>query len=362
MISAEDKLFLQIHDYLNGDLMGEEKKLFEENLKTNPSLQEVLEFQELANTLVINNRLLDVSKTSQKAIFEIKQKNKIKKGSLLFGVIGILIGIVVFYIKDEKTYSIEKNSPQNNEDTTSEIKSTIPDKELDSIQIETKEKITTKREVSKVETVEKIIILPKDSVVEEKTIEKQPSIPIINQFKTENEVKIEKETKINCSFVDIAIKTEVFAACNDEKDGKIEIIEIKGGEKPYSTEIFDTYKNKVNSSNFLLAGKYQLIIRDKNNCEKSLFVVVPEKKCESIDAVFNPFIGETWELNEYDKNGIITIYQKNGQILFEQRVKAFEKFNWNGQDLHGQIKDGYYIFVFTFEDASIIKGEITVTK
>lgn len=361
MMSPEDILFLQIHDYLNGDLIGEEKKQFEEMLKDNPTLHAEVEFQQLANTLVINNRLLDVSNTSRETVSKIKKNKTHKRYLLITGLISLasVLGLLTFISnnKEQENITPTKVSEKKVENTPILVSDTsIDDKHLIEIskpQIKTTQtKQNNTIEENKPEKIQKDTIFSKEEhILVKEILKEEKNYPITTQ-----------KTELSCENVKIDLKTSVKPACLGENDGSISISSISGGEKPYRTDYYNSYKNKLNSITFVSAGLYFITIVDQNKCEKTFKIEVPEKECETIDAVFNPFIGETWDLREYDKSGTITIYQKNGQKLYEQKVQAFDKFRWDGRNSLGQITDGYFIFVFTFDDGSVVKGEITVTK
>lgn len=356
----EDKTYRLIEEYLNKNLRGEELNAFEKELQGNIDLQQTLKLQKLANELVIENRLLQVK--------DILHEQKPTGGNstwkfIIGGVAGILLltGIIVFTSKDKTKEQLQ----------IAAAKSTKPELEVTTERVESKQGLQNKPEV--LSKKESFIPAPENTtaIVQEEAIV-TPSDSGTTSVSTKTEKKEEKnseeKTPVNtspanpCSAVHITAKVSTHAACTGEENGSILITEIKGGNPPYKTHVFERNTALNNTALALSAGTYHVEIKDQKGCLKKFENIIVAKKACPKDYSFNPFIGESWNIPSGSDHGKLFIYNDSGNVYFEKEIASGAEEQWSGESKSGEINTGYFIFVVKYNDGTQTQGSVTIVR
>lgn len=369
-----------IDAYLKGELRGQELVDFEKSITENPALKVEIEKTKAVNKLVIQHRLLDVKKIAQ--LEEAKLKGS--KNTLLKGIIGGLIGISIlgagtlYFQKeanDEKLPSSNKKDKSTENFITSVEEKSKPTNLPKDTLPEVNNKKTKKAEAL-VKEVDKSSTKDTSTHSEQKTIDKTSSDKItvdstIIKEETEKDKSVKTEVKNTsevpqvtikpCDTTTITIKSTSIATCKGKEEGEIVINGISGGKAPYQKTLLSFSGEEVYSYANLKSGKYTLSIKDRNSCTTDVSVVIKEKNCP-INDHFNPSMGQVWEIPSSEKNGKITIFTRNGSVVYEQQLYADEPSTWDGYGNNGSMPAGYYIFVIEYRDGDQLKGSITISE
>jgi len=351
--------FDDIENYLNGTI--ENREAFELAMTLNPELKQKVQVTELANNLIIENRLLAVEELVK------NQANKpafsVKKWLTGLGLLS-LIGATLFFLSVDKEIKPAQQTNQN--PVKQDIK--IEEKKSSDINPSPEENQNKKKETSvKVESK-----LPETNIIHE-----NKDFQVISPTKTDTvkqEVgKFEKqinlkpaEPKIDlpvdpCKNAAITISTTIKESCYGQENGYLQIVSIEGGTEPYQKTLQNSVNEDVSNYTQLASGKYKLSITDKNGCKKTQSFVVENRFCE-IDDSFNPSLGETWNIPSFTEIGILTIRNSAGNIVFEKEIPASETLIWDGKNKNGEIETGYLLFFIQYKSGSKQKGSVTLVR
>ena len=91
-------------------------------------------------------------------------------------------------------------------------------------------------------------------------------------------------------------------------------------------------------------------------------VEIENKECRKAQQTysFNPAYGETITIKA-DGDGIITIRNRAGVVVFSGNVSSGEDFTWDGQTLSGGISTpGLYIYSLEYKNGNSVRGEILI--
>ena len=130
-------------------------------------------------------------------------------------------------------------------------------------------------------------------------------------------------------------------------NGNVSVL-VAGGTAPYQY----LWSNNATTNNVtgLLAGAYTIVVTDKNNCKKSLSVIVEEDSC--VDVIIHDVItpngdgiNDVWlieGIQNYSKN-TVQIFDKWGSMLYE---KNGYNNDWTGRGSKGELlPDGTYFYL-----------------
>jgi hypothetical protein len=377
-MSFQEEIFDKIEAYLNGELDATEVKAFEHQISIDESLKQELEKHQIANALIVEQRLL--------AVKNILQTEKVKStdssfnkplGFIVLAVATIGVGASLFLnqkgdtavvvkqekIKSEivsnvaKSNSVRSNGSANQSNTivmkgthetqaaTSEQNNGFHKHQIQLIgnQMGLNEKYNSKPDSSN------IFIEKKNVVPQQKTTDNTPIVkPMVSTTP--------------CEQVSIQASVKTTPSCMDKASGSIFVQSITGGTKPYSISLSSNTNGSV-SNGEIPKGMYQALITDAKGCTHTYSnLVIDEKECP-IDYSFNPFYGdEEWNIAPQASDGQLEIFNKGGVLYYQKNIPAQITYKWNGMGIGNQVIPGYYIFVIKYADGTVKRGSVTIVQ
>jgi hypothetical protein len=356
---SEDETYQLIENYLSGVLSKEEKSVFEKQLFTDVELSKQFRLHQLANELVIENRLQSVNNIL------LEEKNKGNSGNnltkIIFSAVILVAGTVLFVTWKNKNTStntnpasIEAASSKANvplvSESKTEEKNNLPQKKTETVP--TSSSVQPENNKILISGASEKIISETRPEEKNKEIKEEVSVPAPVQ---------EKNTSSPCAAVHLEAKVAATASCKDESNGAIYVREFTGGTAPYSVSIKNRQQEYVSSLN-IPAGIYTIVIQDKKGCSNTITnFQIPEKLCEK-EYTFNPFMEELLTLPTHEQYGTLSIYERSGNLYFSKETEPSETIQWNGYSKNGELNAGYFIFVLSLKDGQTIKGGITIVR
>lgn len=170
-------------------------------------------------------------------------------------------------------------------------------------------------------------------------------------------VVLQVETDLGCRvtaiqevliYPDVEVDTLIATPeCNGGDNGAITITNIQMGTPPYQYSWDGGPFSPNNSLTGLTVGTYNLVIRDANNCETELDILVKELELTVAPVVTPP-------LCNGDDNGIITLNVTNGTGPYQ--------FDWGSGFIPSNTQGGFTAGTYTIQgvDAELCKGTFTV--
>ena len=366
----DESLYEKIDLYLAGKLSEEELVNFNNRLKEDSALAELVHYQEVANTVVKGQHLAQV-KELMDADFE-KGRVKPNKNNTRWWLGGLLaIGVLISVgIYNQNTKSVHKPVNTDESLTPTLILPEKPQKEeaqavVELVDKEKKPSVKVNTSITEEHTLVKIDSSPPIKIVSE------PAKPFVNaaEVKLKKEI-IQPEKEIICG---ISAKALVSAqpSCVEENTGviTIELQMVKNAEKPYQFKVEDAYGKAVvqQSSSFtsLMSEYYNVILIDANKCTKDLArdVFVDVKECNKHKtASFSPNYGEVFQLPTPKEDGAtIIIYSKYGEEVFEATLSKYNSEAWDGKNKEGVTQSpGIYIYRIMYKNESHEIGEVLI--
>lgn len=370
-MSYPKDIYNNLDAFLKGNLQGAELQEFEAAMLHDPELAEKVENARFLQKLVFKNRLLTIKDLAKQEEARLVNKNQyIKKGMIggaLFTLILVTIGIIQ-YNKKENTaakLSIETPGKEQEVGVSSAIgKSNFEKKsnpELPNANSENSKMLISNDTGMPPSQSYKAIVdttLPKIPV-DNASIKPEISKSEDSKDLTGSDTKVKDDNTQPCGLVQLKAKISITPTCIGRTNGAIEAINISGGDRPYTQNLFLNGR-EVYSNSGLKAGNYELVITDNKNCQQRFTAQVSEINCP-INDYFNPSFGEVWNIPVTDKAGKLTIYTKSGTPIYQMDLKRNTAATWNGIDKYERLEAGYFIFVIEFEDGEVLKGSVTIT-
>lgn len=351
-----------IEEYLLDMMTTAERSSFEKEMESNPELQREVNAHRLANDIVIERRLMDV-KATLKAIDQKSFSNMWKW--VIGGGIGLALLAGFLFLPTDKTVSVAtldqpkmaispELSPRHKEETVVE---TQPKRS-----VEVKGTAPSKPSTALPETQKQLTLEPTTlpAVI--------ASTPTAEASKAELPVEIDKpETKPipvpvdPCKWVTLSADISATPTCHGKSEGLVRISRIKGGTLPYKTTLLDE-KNQEVTTTSLSKGVYAIVITDAKGCSQRFEKISIGSKACSENIVFNPTLGETWEIPSSEQDGVLKVYDNAGSLYFWKEIQAFDKEHWSGRASNGEQKQGYFLYEIQYKDGSSAQGSITLVK
>jgi len=370
-MSYPKDIYNNLDAFLKGNLQGADLQEFEEELLHNPELAEKVENGRFLQKLVFQNRLLtikDLAKQEEARRLGNK-KLYIKLGMVGAGLLTLIlatIGILQYYKKED---TAEKQSIENPGNEQKIVGSSAIGKS-DSEKKSNPELPSANPGNSKILKSNNTGITPSENynvivdTILPKIIDNADIKPEVSKSEDSKNIsgpdtKVKDENTQPCDLVQLKAKISTAPACIGRTNGKIEAINISGGTKPYTQDLFSNGR-EVYSNSGLKAGNYELVITDSKNCQQRFTAQVSEISCP-VNDYFNPSFGEVWNIPMTDKAGKLTIYTKSGTPIYQMDLKRNSAATWNGIDKYERLEAGYFIFVIEYEDGEVLKGSVTIT-
>lgn len=372
-MNFQDKTYEHIEDFLNGRLNPSEQEAFALQIELNPDLAQQVEAHQLANELVLEHKLLDVKTILNEEIRKTERWKNIRKAIAIGAGIVAAVMLITFLSvkKNEVTESGSSIAPENKTKTLA----AGSQKKTESIEQDKRQPASSPEQVihqAKSSPVESV----SDQTVEE---EKAPVIsdtvaidqevkvdPVVASADTmakadqENKQKTDSAPADPCATAIISAKISTEAACEQEKNGRINL-RITGGNSPYSSNIINK-EGEIVSGNNLPAGIYKIAIQDAKGCTKTYpEVIITEKACVK-EYSFNPFIGEVFEIPAYSQEGVFEVYDNTGKLLLSKILTSGSNDTWDGSSMTGEVTTGYFMFRIKYSDNKQKQGYITIVR
>lgn len=369
-MSSEDQLYQEIENYLKGNLTADGKTAFEQRLAADAGLQNKVALSKLANTLVIENRLLEVKQALGDVHNNPGKPNTWKK--IILGITGVLlVGNAALFIfnSKEKTISTQNTAKQTVENISTPAPLSAPEINNSS---ETslgkgKTNIANKPTITNPPSSENVIVEERKATTDSlPTASVQSSVPI----KPEPEIKeiipvapVQPAAVASpCMSIHIKAKTVTVNPCEGEENGSISISDIKNGYAPYSLQLKDKSGTEVHSYYNLKAGNYSANITDSKGCIQEIKnIILSEKRC-SKDYAFNPFTGEVWNIPISENSGTLIIHDKAGDLYLQKELNAGTQESWDGYSQQGELKAGYFIYTINYKNGTLVSGSVSIVK
>ena len=370
----EESTYELIDLFLSGSMPANHEFLTQ--LKADPQLAEEVEVQKLVRNAVVDFRLMEVSKQLHGLKNQVQPtpaKSKVGRWVLLALSIGIMLSGILFINKNNDKHSpvniIKKSDPDPNSFNGKEEHFPVIREDSKIKRIENGKKSSDKGYTN----IPLAIYPSPDSplVPEALLSDKKPIEIISHQTITEDSIKgrsVNQDFTFTrpCDTTSIKAVIKKVQPCDKTNTGSLHLENVSGGALPYTFSIdggkhFQADKIFLNLS----AGKFDLVIKDKNNClgEIGNNLELSAKPCvETNSYIFDP-TRDSWEIpNDKQKNGRITIYNKNGQVVYVKNFTIMEQLTWNGTSENGEIlKPGYYIYTIEQDGNSLKQGSVTLS-
>ena len=357
-----------IDKYLSGALSENETFDFDQKLKTDSEFSLKVKRQELANQLLVEQRLLNakdfISSYKHSSGLSSSQKWLIAIGSSLF----LFSAIGYVYLKNEPKESTPvKTQEKVIENNQKEI---IKDRD-------------TSGNLAKGKPESNIVPIPENntSIKEQKSVLPEPvskpenkvEVPF-NAHKASSKVAEkalsnqnlhEATQQPNPCVEKIQANIFPYASCKEQATGILDIRNIMGGKSPYSFSIDGGKTFAVKSTfNFLEGRSYTVILKDGNSCLSDISVVhIDSKNCDKAkESIFNPSVGEVWNFPMGDKKiAKVSIMNREGKLVYQAVHLSSHQESWNGKDASGNYSEvGLHYYIIEFEDGTVKDGYVTV--
>lgn len=309
-------------------------------------------------------KLDDLSKDFEKQFVSIQKRAIIRKIGLyaLIAFIGSLAALY-FYSNTKKT-DVNSIKTENIKPHTVALKSNSNDMGTFETNAKTANQISKKREVEQVETPAQLDILNADMSSKAESLTKTADNVTSNNSQIETTVTKEDkkaETENRCDNLHIVPSVQVIAACRFKSDGKINIISVSGGQKPFKYRLDDFNYEPSSQFKDLQEGTYSLQILDANGCEssKKLIEILEERCPDESDLVYS--IARDNELKIPVAIGDqLKIMDAKGNLVYQEKSEL-EYVVFNSNTIRNQaVKEGFYILFITKANGKNLKYEVTV--
>ncbi len=386
-MNNQDKHTGLIERYLDGEMSHEELAAFEAELLVNNALREELELYQFANSVIVENKLANVKGVIGEVAAEYSGKNSadvLRRGGIIGGgLVLILIAFIVFSGKNYYRQEQGEKIPTGGEEhivQTDLLPETVPDKipASDSPDV-------NKSSTISVEGIQKKKVAEPEKLSAGDTLSESDTLAVIQ--KTESAiagsdagnagegsantdpygigaghgaaVKEPLPEPDKCVNVNITAGSDVKHTCTGRNEGRIRITNVKGGTAPYHFQLSSGEENETGLFSDLGSGFYSVHVRDSHQCEFVQHIELRAERCR-LDLYLDPVSGRPVVLPEYGKAGVLTIFDKQGNLRLEKRVAENQQYEWYGEGNTGSLAPGYYLFIINYEDGAVQNGSITV--
>ena len=362
-MNEELEILSTIDDYLSGQLSGNALTSFESQMTNDAALAKKVKAQRLANELIFEenlNSLRDKIKTDLNTDnttgFIIRTVLSISLGILFVGVLGYF-GYSFFSQPLAKKELATSDKLKNQLPIVSENKvNTFAPSEISTAERQTISTNKTDKKESTVVINENVSSPFQLEKTETKATIETPS----TQYQKNTSPEIVKETtKPNsCDGFALKLDWELEATCFQKKDGKISlsVLSSQNSEGPYKYSI-DGGKKYQETSVFekLSDGNYSIHVLDSRGCvfENTTKVKIKIKPCTEMQSYsFSASSGDNWRIPvKEDKSGKITIFDKQGKIVYSSSLSPSDQNEWDGRNNNGQyLPIGEYVYELVYEE------------
>lgn len=383
-----------IEQYLNNLLSANERSEIDARINSDPGFAFEVEQQRKIQNIITEKSFLDIREELGKIHHNHIQKTRFSRKVWRWGLSGIIIPVVfipvilinksqdskekpneIYHLNsagidsvsydeqpEEKTIRINLKDTLHKNTTPPQIQNQS-DKTLETGWIDTaKQQANT--------TVVPVVSKNKDELLKNNPVSENTEIKPDNQempvIKEYPQVKENiKTTEKDCDNVAITSDIDLEKSCSDRPTGKIIIKSesIEGGEPPYTVSInkSDFYSQFIFET--LKMGNYTITIRDKNDCKSTQGSFFIESFDCTYEYAFAPDKGEIWEIPVQEKSGVLKIFTKSGQLIYNRDIEPDLKYEWTGRTNNGEeLPMGAYIFIIEFRNQRSFNGIVTIIR
>jgi hypothetical protein len=365
-MNREFEIYEYIDRYLQGELSEIELQQFKEKLQSDQEFKSIVEAQELAHEVLVYNEL---SKLKARMRDDLKQT---KNGFGNWGKVLVISAVAITGSLLTYTYLHKTESSSEKKTVQQEIKSQEP--QAENLEIPN-ESLNQKKPITVPETAKSAPVVKDSSDIKENHPVENPTEkkgPVSNSSDKEPTFvyplkEPEISTKVNCDVVHMFAEVRVDYGFKGQEEATI-IIDphsLKGGSGPYVYALDNSDFQIESRFTGIKDGKYQLKIKDHNNCistlKKEVVVKIPVKE---IDEAFVPSQGETWKFPiKENANAEITIVSKAGTVVYSASIVNGHPAEWDGRSNAGvELETGNYYFVIKYSATDLVKGHISIVR
>lgn len=365
----------QIDQYLKGELSSKEAAAFEEEMKNNPELAREVEYNQIANEIIVEDGLSSVKARLRK----IHEPSVVGKKLLTFSIaslmfIGLGVGTFLYYDDSEtntfstqpQAYNLQDNQ---NLDNSEILEDPVSTEEID-------ENSENELESGTSEEDKKAIIAntkPSEAInVEENNTTEVTDVEDVLSADT---VVVKKDV---CDEVAIYANVLIENTCKDVKNGSvlIETNTISGGEGPYQYAILPSTKRmRISEVPFseqiyydsLSSGYYNFLIKDKNGClsysERAALVRASNCTVNPVPISINSKENKGWLINDSlsVKASLIIKDGNTNHIIFKEDFNPGNQLRWSGKDSLGNyLEKGSYNYKVEYFNGTTKSGTLKI--
>ncbi len=376
--------YILIDEFLKGNLSGEQLEEFNHRVTSDEVFKEALEYQQIANTIIINQERIKIK--SQLQLIHQQNKSKTittkKWWGLGVGLTFVVIILTVWILNRVKNHNVLDNLKVIEE--TAEILKI--NNESQSVRTFNEEKVEVTPKLTKVieepptkkDTVINIIEVNSkndENNVIEKALIKDQSTKDSNKVKDlkviEDKTKLTDKTKIEdpCLGVNqITPKFELIKPCFGGERGSIHFENNTTKTVTFSEFSIDGGQTYVSSFTELKIdrGNYEIEALTATGCKsKKDKLVVNYADC---NFVIQPKQNKYWELSIPESDEWpITLEIRNartGVLIYQKNISDIEQIIWQGVDQNNnQLDMGNYVYWFKSKNKGLFaKGQITIVN
>lgn len=353
MSNSESHIDPRVSDYVRGKLSGEILVDFEAEMADDLTLQEQVAEEQMAFEFFVDLDVIDLKRTMETDLASPDKSNGGRRRWLFIVLFGCtLIGSLTWFfwpynedgepvLRTSKVIEVEQS--EKIQIVREESKASIIPKEKEDDDIVVLNEITSPEIVEEtiVEKDELIDLEFAETHIEEVTVEKE-SVIVSEPSSSNNDVN-KKEDIDPCSGVSFTGSIKTKASTVGEENGAvlIESARIKGGVDPYSFSLrLVSSQDEINRFDELAKGSYRMIIIDGNDCQGELVndLVVEETFCsDNYQPTFNTAYQNEWKVPIVEGQSVhVTLVNRVGQVLIDQRMNSNARGIWNGILDNGQ--------------------------
>ncbi len=362
----------QIDQYLKGELSSEEAKAFEEAMKSNPELANEVNYNKIANEIIVEDGLSSVKARLRK----IHEPAVIGKKLLVFSIaslmfIGLGVGTFLYYDDSETNTFYTQPQAYNLQDNKNLENSEKPD--LAQLE-ENDNSAKTGKELNKKPSKNKSKITTVETTSSALTNEGNANEEVEDLLKTDTTVVKENA----CDQVAIYANVLIENTCKDVNNGSllIETNTVSGGEGPYEYAILPSTKRvRISEVPFsskvyydsLRSGYYNFLIKDKNGClsfsERAALVRISSCTVNSELIELNSKDDNGWLINDSLKVKASLIIKdiSTNQIIFKEDYNPGNVLRWYGKDSSGNyLEQGSYNYKVEYFNGTSKSGTLKI--
>ena len=218
--------------------------------------------------------------------------------------------------------------------------------------------------------IEEQAMIKNDSVYTKTLLSQGQQLPVKEAdqqtINPENPIISQTIDSINCDTVAIVANVETVESCEERASGRllVKIESEKGTVPPYfiSIDYGKNYKQLTQVVD-LYPGNYSVWLKDNNNCLSKIGNFLVGSKVCDYDFIFAPDKGERWRVPTKEKSGTLSIYTKQGMLVYTEDFIEGQEFYWDGHSLNDIPQPmGVYRFILKFKDGEPIVGNVTIVR